>query len=280
MSATSPPATAEPEPEPEPEPTDDSQVPQQATPTPQPTSNDAEEDAGNVEVLSLLDDLQVAAENDDGYDRSHYEHSRRELCNTLGTDPYTGLAYNPSSCDVDHIVAAKEAHESGGHSWTVARRNQFGNAAENLIASRDCVNRSKGSRDIAEWDGVESGACGGSQLTAAGACFWAIRTVEVKFTWSLSVDPAERAALERTLNGCDGATSGATQLPAAAPTPSEPDDGDAEDDCHPSYRPCLPNRPGDALNCGDLRADQKPVTVIGDDPYRFDRDGDGRGCTS
>ncbi|MYI14205.1 MAG: hypothetical protein F4108_00500, partial [Acidimicrobiaceae bacterium] len=53
-------------------------------------------------------------------------------------------------------------------------------------------------------------------------------------------------------------------------------------DCHPAYTPCLPNLPGDALNCGDLTSDQKPVTVneIGVDPYRLDRDGDGRGCTS
>ena len=52
--------------------------------------------------------------------------------------------------------------------------------------------------------------------------------------------------------------------------------------CHPAYTPCLPNLPGDALNCGDLTSDQKPVTInqIGVDPYRLDRDGDGRGCTS
>ncbi len=53
-------------------------------------------------------------------------------------------------------------------------------------------------------------------------------------------------------------------------------------DCHPAYSPCLPNLSGDALNCGDLISDQKPVTVLvpGVDPYRLDRDGDGRGCTS
>ena len=53
-------------------------------------------------------------------------------------------------------------------------------------------------------------------------------------------------------------------------------------DCHPAYTPCLSNLPGDALNCGDLTSAQKPVTVnkIGVDPYRLDRDGDGRGCTS
>ena len=55
-----------------------------------------------------------------------------------------------------------------------------------------------------------------------------------------------------------------------------------ESDCHPAYEPCLPNLPGDALNCGHLTAQQRPVRVkqIGVDPFRFDRDGDGRGCTS
>ena len=70
-------------------------------------------------------------------------------------------------------------------------------------------------------------------------------------------------------------------LRAAHPDTTDTDEtGDS--DCHPAYSPCLPNLPGDALNCGDLTADQKPVTVleIGVDPYRLDRDGDGEGCTS
>lgn len=68
----------------------------------------------------------------------------------------------------------------------------------------------------------------------------------------------------------------------AAHTSSTDSDATGDSDCHPAYSPCLPNLPGDALNCGDLTADQKPVTVleIGIDPYRLDQDGDGRGCTS
>ena len=48
----------------------------------------------------------------------------------------------------------------------------------------------------------------------------------------------------------------------------------------PRYSPCLPHLEGDALNCGDLDTTLKPVTVrvVGVDPYRLDRDGDG--CTS
>ncbi|HAI64018.1 MAG TPA: hypothetical protein DDY35_08950 [Acidimicrobiaceae bacterium] len=44
--------------------------------------------------------------------------------------------------------------------------------------------------------------------------------------------------------------------------------------------PCIPNLGGDALNCGDLGADQKPVRVIEPavDPFRLDGDNDGVGC--
>lgn len=47
--------------------------------------------------------------------------------------------------------------------------------------------------------------------------------------------------------------------------------------CHPSYSPCLPIVAD--LDCPDVRAMGKaPVTVIGPDSYRLDRDRDGIGC--
>ena len=69
---------------------------------------------------------------------------------------------------------------------------------------------------------------------------------------------------------------------AKAPRTTHPTTQAPEPGCHPAYTPCLPNLSGDAPNCGDLTANQKPVTVkeIGVDPYRLDRDGDGRGCIS
>lgn len=78
---------------------------------------------------------------------------------------------------------------------------------------------------------------------------------------------------------------GGSTEPASDPTSTseEPDTTtQTTPNCHPAYTPCLPNLPGDALNCGDLTSGQKPVTVnqIGVDPYRLDRDRDGRGCTS
>ena len=249
-------------------------------------------DSALAVLVGLLAGLPSAAESAAGYDRGDYEHDRAYLCDRSGVDPYTGLAFEESSCDVDHIVAAKEAHESGGHSWSSATRQQFGNDELNLVATRDCVNRSKGSRDAAEWSGIQSGTCAGLTLTTEGSCFWVARTVAVKHRYTLAVDTRERAALEAALSQCpqdvDVAappTASITTIPTAeAPPPPQPTPEalPAESDCHPAYDPCLPNLPGDALNCGDLTADQRPVRVrqVGTDPYRLDRDGDGQGCTS
>lgn len=259
-------------------------------PAPSHVATPAPSRADSAESLAVLDNLTVEVEYDSsGYERSHFDHDRHYLCNSSGSDPYTAEPFTPDSCDVDHIVAAKEAYESGAWSWDVPRQERFGNASANLVASRDCVNRSKGAGDIAEWSGtVGSGTCEGVRTTPQGRCFLAHKTVEVKAEWSLSVDPSELAALRSVLQGCGEYGRAGPSSPVSAPadeppaetspTPSAREGGD----CHPAYSPCLPHLAGDALNCGDLTSDQKPVTVhdTGIDPYGLDRDGDGRGCTS
>ena len=200
-----------------------------------PTTATEPEEATRLEALfGLLAKLRTAVENDAGYDRSDYDHDRRYLCNTAGVDPYTGLGYESSTCDVDHIVAAKEAHESGGHAWDRSTRRQFGNDALNLVASRDCVNRSKGSRDPAEWSSVGSGTCGSTTLTTEGRCFWAARTIAVKYRYHLTVDTAERAALQTSLTNCPDNINIETP-PRATPTAAQP---------VPTKYPPPPRQPG------------------------------------
>ncbi len=46
--------------------------------------------------------------------------------------------------------------------------------------------------------------------------------------------------------------------------------------CDPNYEPCVPDTSYD-LDCSDISFS---VTVVGSDPHRFDRDGDGYGCES
>ena len=245
-------------------------------------------DAGTgTTVIDVLNSLTVEAEyGGSGYVRANFDHNRGYLCNDAGTDPYTGISFNPSTCDVDHIVAAQEAFESGAWAWAVSRRQAFGNDALNLVPTRDCVNRSKGARDIAEWSGrIGSGTCQGVTTTSQGQCYLAWKMVEVKAAYSLSVDQAEKNALAQVLNGCPvngpmQPSNPVASQPTPEPTPSTPTDTTGDSDCHPAYSPCLPNLPGDALNCGDIPSSLKPIRVltIGVDPYRLDRDRDGWGC--
>ena len=267
-----------------------------ARPAPQPTvAESTPEPAAVPSAAALLDSLTVEPEyGGPGYERAEFEHDRGHLCDNPGTDPYTGVPFDPPRCDVDHIVAAKEAFESGAWEWDVARRRAFGNDALNLVATRDCVNRSKGAGDLGEWSGsVGSGECEGVSLTGQGWCFLAWESVEVKAAYGLSVDERERDVLLFVLGGCpevgpmlpaESFTLNLAGPATATPTPTteEAKPVEADGDCHPAYTPCLPNLRGDALNCGNLAAGQRPVRVVerGVDPYRLDGDGDGIGCES
>ena len=271
--------------------------------------------SGVAAVLALLDALTVASEHTSGYDRDLFKHwtdedgdgcdtrrevllaeavvaptqaSRCSLSDGEWVSRYDGLTEhgNGSGFDVDHLVPLAEAWESGAHNWTADRREHYANDLgyeHSLIAVSASSNRSKGAQDPATWLPPE----------ADQHCWYAAAWVQVKTRWSLAVDTAEVNTLEGILSDCSDSTID-VGLPAPVvqhqDTTGQQTDSttentttqDPQGDCHPAYTPCLPNLPGDALNCGDLTSDQKPVTVneIGVDPYRLDRDGDGRGCTS
>ncbi len=129
--------------------------------------------------------------------------------------PYDGETWtSPSDVDIDHLVPLKDAWISGAWSWTPAQRTQYANDLDvpyALIAVTDNVNQSKGDRDPAQW-----------MPPAAGFdCEYAIDWVLVKYRWSLTADPAERAALASQLSGTCGSTTvtlPARQIATTAPT--------------------------------------------------------------
>ena len=170
--------------------------------------------------------LPVVAEHDAGYDRDDWGPHNSGLCReAVGSpDPYTGTAID--TCNVDHVVALHEAHESGGWAWPATQKQRFSQDSDNHAASRACVNQSKGGDDISEWsdaDIARSSACGGGyRVTAAGRCFLARITVEVKSSWDLAVDQAEADALSQTLAGCGDQTPDFSAQPAATTTPAPP----------------------------------------------------------
>ncbi len=121
---------------------------------------------------------------------------------------YDGLTRtNPSDVDIDHVVALKEAWESGARSWTATNRTRFANDlayGRSLVAVTDNVNASKGDRDPAQWLPPRSSV----------HCRYATTWVLIKYRWRLSIDSTERFRLSSLLSGDCGAST--VTLPARA----------------------------------------------------------------
>lgn len=108
---------------------------------------------------------------------------------------YDGLTFtNPSDLDIDHVVPLAEAWRSGASSWTTTTRQAFANdlTGPQLIAVSASSNRSKGDQDPSTWQPTRSGAsCGYSKM-------W----IHTKSRWGLSLQAAEKTALQTMLNTC------------------------------------------------------------------------------
>ncbi|MCN9243605.1 HNH endonuclease family protein [Streptomyces sp. RY43-2] len=169
---------------------------------------------------TYLSSLTVAAEDRTGYDRSLFPHwiTISGTCDTRETvlkrdgsnvvtdsacastsgswySEYDGTTLTSSSgLDIDHLVPLAEAWDSGASTWTTAQRQAFANdlTRPQLIAVSAGSNRSKGDKDPAEWLPTRS----------AYVCTYARAWVQVKHYYKLSVDTAEKSALQSALKGC------------------------------------------------------------------------------
>ena len=90
-----------------------------------------------------------------------------------------------SSEHVDHIVALKEAYDSGAAAWSSTRKAEFANDPANLWCLAASVNLSKSDGDLAEWAG---GSCAQRKRIATV-------TQQVKRAYGLSTDGAEQRAI-------------------------------------------------------------------------------------
>ena len=99
-----------------------------------------------------------------------------------------------SSVDIDHIVPLAEAWKSGANAWSTSRRQQFANdlTVSQLIAVTASSNRSKGDKDPAEW----------KPPNPSVHCIYAREWIWVKHTYSLSLQSAEKTALQQMLGTC------------------------------------------------------------------------------
>jgi hypothetical protein len=99
-----------------------------------------------------------------------------------------------SAVDIDHIVPLAEAWKSGASTWTTAKREEFANnlTISQLIAVSASSNRSKGDSDPASWQ----------PTNASVHCIYARWWISVKYTYKLSLQSAEKTALQAMLATC------------------------------------------------------------------------------
>jgi hypothetical protein len=170
---------------------------------------------------TYLSELTVSAEGSStGYSRDKFPHwiTQSGTCNTRevvlkrdGTNvvqdsscaavsgswysEYDGATWTAASdLDIDHMVPLAEAWRSGASSWTTDQRQSFANdlTRPQLIAVTDNVNQSKSDQDPAEW----------LPSRTAYRCTYVRAWVHVKHYYNLTVDSAEKSALQSVLNGC------------------------------------------------------------------------------
>ena len=134
----------------------------------------------------------------------------RDIVRELGAvyGPYTGTCFaSTRQTDIEHIVAASEAHDSGLCAADAETRARFARDLRNLTLASPEVNRyQKSGKDAAEW------------VPERNRCWFAGRVLEVRKAYGLTVDRREVQALESILSSCE--STALEPIVCAAPSAS------------------------------------------------------------
>ena len=115
--------------------------------------------------------------------------STGKIVEGLWVCPYTGDSItNPRKLDIDHLVPLKEAHISGGITWSKEKKEAFANelfySDNHLMAVSAKANRSKGAKDPSKW------------MPSINKCWYINSWIEIKKRWALEMDIEEEAFID------------------------------------------------------------------------------------
>ena len=202
---------------------------------------------------------------------AHYDKKRdypypqaveRDVVRELGAvyGPYTGRCFaSTTETDIEHIVAASEAHDSGLCAADPATKRRFARDLRNLTLAAPAVNRhQKSGKDAAEW------------VPSRNACWFAGRVLEVRRAYGLTIDRREAAALGRILAGC--ASTALEPVVCAVPTGSSDAVGGVT---RPDALARYDDNGNGSITCAEARRHGIAPVWRSHPAYRYMRDGDG-----
>lgn len=175
------------------------------------------------DAKSVLASIKVENEYKSGYKRSLFIHwsdldgngcdtreevLKRDSISKPQVDPYrcyvvAGDWYSKydgktlsdrSDVDIDHVVALKEAWDSGAWAWSTSQRQAFANDLTDrrtLIAVTDRVNMSKSDKDPSNW----------MPPLKSYWCAYLGDWISIKARWGLSMDQSEFGRIKNLLAG-------------------------------------------------------------------------------
>lgn len=108
-----------------------------------------------------------------------------------------------SEVDIEHLVAASQAHRNGAHAWDAETREEFYQDPDNLLAVSSSENQSKSDRDASEYLPPNQGAY----------CAYAGGIIFVKAKYDLAMNPAEHGVISDILSDpeCEGTPAAPAQ---------------------------------------------------------------------
>ncbi|MFM7826664.1 MAG: HNH endonuclease family protein [Acidimicrobiaceae bacterium] len=196
------------------------------------------------DAKSVLASIKVENEYKSGYRRSLFVHwsdldgngcdtredvLKRDSISKPQVDPYrcyvvAGDWYSKydgktlsdrSDVDIDHVVALKEAWDSGAWAWSMSQRQAFANDLTDrrtLIAVTDRVNASKSDKDPSNW----------MPPLKSYWCTYLSDWISVKARWGLSMDQSEFGRIKNLLaSDCSTLTiAGWGAVPSLAGVPA------------------------------------------------------------
>ena len=222
-------------------------------------------------ILTALSSLQISQEVEceaEGIESSAWAGLQDEIAELHHgpLSPYDGIVFpNFHYVQIEHIVARKEADESGLCTRDEEARKAFSADLLNLTLAPGSLNASKGDSDAHDLETAEDSLFR-DNLTDHGLCWWAAQTVRVKDKYGLSVDTDEESALRDILEDC---TDEQVFRPTLSPGSEWVFRTEFLEALHSSEMPDSPDEEPSIASCSDPVADTSdlPDAVSAADPY-------------